>query len=174
MIQRSRFLKSIFPFSDWTESKRLQLAKLLQKRYLPSNKIIVKQGAIPKEFFILEKGVCRVLREIAVPAKVLTILKAPKMPFPLSQHSSNPNPFIEKRRTTSASLALGKTPVFGLNSWRCPLWREPPLLTERTSYEISNDLPDDLRTLIHIVDRADPQASFQNLFEERFNQKFIF
>eukprot|EP00960_Hanusia_phi_P065059 765988-Hanusia_phi.AAC.6 len=133
----------------------MQLARLLQKRYLPSNKIIVKQGAIPKEFFILEKGVCRVLREIAVPAKVLTILKAPKLPFPLSQHSSNPNRFIEKRRTTSASLALGKTPVFGLNSWRsdqphyecnaempcrCPLWREPPALTERTSYEISDDM----------------------------------
>jgi hypothetical protein len=65
--ERVLFLKSIYPFSTWTDEKCMILAREVKEKHVESNELIVRQGSIANHFFIIFSGVVRIIKQVGCP-----------------------------------------------------------------------------------------------------------
>ena len=62
--ERVLFLKSIYPFSTWTDEKRMILAREVKEKHVEANNLIIRQGSIANHFFIIYAGVVRIIKQV--------------------------------------------------------------------------------------------------------------
>ena len=65
--ERVLFLKSIYPFSTWTDEKCMILAREVKEKHVESNELIIRQGSIANHFFIIYSGVVRIIKQVGCP-----------------------------------------------------------------------------------------------------------
>ena len=68
------------------------MAREMREQILPSNNLIVRQGGTANDFFIIVRGIVRVIKQIDTPARSLAVLRHGLTPEVDSHHSAHPAP----------------------------------------------------------------------------------
>lgn len=90
--ERALFLQGIKPFSTWTDEERMAMAGEFREQHCPSNTLIIRQGGIANDFFIILSGIVSVIKQIDAPARSMTTLRVGLNPSVMNYHSSHPAP----------------------------------------------------------------------------------
>eukprot|EP00281_Chroomonas_sp_CCMP1168_P027910 CAMPEP_0206251510 /NCGR_PEP_ID=MMETSP0047_2-20121206/22067_1 /ASSEMBLY_ACC=CAM_ASM_000192 /TAXON_ID=195065 /ORGANISM="Chroomonas mesostigmatica_cf, Strain CCMP1168" /LENGTH=342 /DNA_ID=CAMNT_0053677477 /DNA_START=81 /DNA_END=1106 /DNA_ORIENTATION=- len=102
---RALLLRSVYIFQHFDMEFLMMLASIMQLKAYPSNTMIVRQGDIPQDIFVIIRGHCRILKDLLMPAEDVKVLRKPVAPANFSNQSSSPNPSDAKRRPVSSSSA---------------------------------------------------------------------